>query len=306
METREFGKSGVRVTALGYGGMELRVPENHASAQRLLNTALDCGICLIDTSQDYGESESLIGRHIAHRRDEYFLATKCACNLSGCGPSHIFTRAQLSDNLADSLRKLRTDRIDLWQLHCATPPDLPGGPLDDAVRAMQEAKEKGYARLIGISFKNGSKSDADYPVGHQTRYALEMAGWGVFDGIQLVYGALTPASAADIAVIGNLGVGVIARGALQRYFDYYNDIPARANLAELLGEGESLASFLLRYALAAKGVSSLIVGSASEAHIRQNALAAGKGPLDARTFAEAGRRIVKALTELAPQRPDAG
>jgi aryl-alcohol dehydrogenase-like predicted oxidoreductase len=94
---------------------------------------------------------------------------------------------------------------------------------------------------------------------------------------------------------------VIARGALQRYFDYYNDIPARANLAELLGEGESLASFLLRYALAAKGVSSLIVGSASEAHIRQNALAAGKGPLDARTFAEAGRRS-KGPTELAPQR----
>jgi aryl-alcohol dehydrogenase-like predicted oxidoreductase len=207
--------------------MELRAAKNHENARKLLNTALDCGINFIDTSQDYGESESLIGRHIAGRRNEYFLATKCACNLSGSGPSHIFTREQFRKNLTDSLRKLRTDHIDLWQMHCATPPDLPGGRFDDAVRAMRDAKEQGDVGLIGVSFKNGSKGDLDYPIGHQTRYAREMAEWGVFDGIQLVYGALTPESAADIEYIGSLGVGVIARGVLQRYFDFYQHLPAK-------------------------------------------------------------------------------
>ena len=84
--THPLGSTGIVVTALGYGAMELRGgPRGPAiedeDAGRLLNALLDGGINLIDTSIDYGRSEELIGRYVAHRRDEYFLASKCGCLL---------------------------------------------------------------------------------------------------------------------------------------------------------------------------------------------------------------------------------
>src|ERR1022692_2624830 len=86
MQRRPLGRTGTDVTILGYGAMELRGQPRgpaieDADAGRLLNAVLDGGINLIDTSIDYGRSEELIGRYLAHRRDEYFLASKCGCLL---------------------------------------------------------------------------------------------------------------------------------------------------------------------------------------------------------------------------------
>jgi aryl-alcohol dehydrogenase-like predicted oxidoreductase len=86
IETRPLRRTGTDVTILGYGAMELRgQPHGPATADedagRLLNEVLDAGINLIDTSPDYGRSEELIGRYLGHRRDEYFLASKCGCLL---------------------------------------------------------------------------------------------------------------------------------------------------------------------------------------------------------------------------------
>ena len=84
--TRTLGGTGAEVTILGYGAMELRGrpcgPEiADQDAGLLLNAVLDGGINLIDTSPDYGRSEELIGTCIGHRRDEFFLASKCGCPL---------------------------------------------------------------------------------------------------------------------------------------------------------------------------------------------------------------------------------
>ena len=81
---RELGRSGLQVTMLGYGAMELRGPPRgrdttEAQAETILNAVLDAGINYIDTSIDYGVSEERIGRYIAHRRHEYYLASKCGC-----------------------------------------------------------------------------------------------------------------------------------------------------------------------------------------------------------------------------------
>jgi len=91
LATRTLGKTGVDVTVLGYGAMELRgSPHGPDIADRdagdLLNTVLDSGVTFIDTSIDYGHSEELIGRYISHRRGEYFLATKCGCPLGQFPP----------------------------------------------------------------------------------------------------------------------------------------------------------------------------------------------------------------------------
>src|SRR5215470_7309047 len=84
IETRTLGRTEQDVTILGYGAMELRggprSPEiSGEHAGKVLNAVLDGGITLIDTSPDYGGSEELIGRYVGHRRDEFFLASKCGC-----------------------------------------------------------------------------------------------------------------------------------------------------------------------------------------------------------------------------------
>src|ERR1700684_4092851 len=89
--TGPLGRTQTDVTILGYGAMELRGaprgPEiSDEDAGRLLNAVLDGGINLIDTSPDYGRSEELIGRYVGHRRDEYFLASKCGCPLTDPPP----------------------------------------------------------------------------------------------------------------------------------------------------------------------------------------------------------------------------
>ena len=81
---RELGRIGLQVTMLGYGAMELRgAPRGRevteAQAETILHAALDAGINYIDTSIDYGLSEERIGRYIANRRSEYYLASKCGC-----------------------------------------------------------------------------------------------------------------------------------------------------------------------------------------------------------------------------------
>src|SRR5258707_7274252 len=88
---RELGQTGLQVTTLGYGAMELRgAPRardiTEAQAEAILNGVLDAGINYIDTSIDYGLSEERIGRYISHRRGEYHLASKCGC-LVGAPPT---------------------------------------------------------------------------------------------------------------------------------------------------------------------------------------------------------------------------
>jgi len=121
--TRTLEGTGADVTILGYGAMELRGgprgPEiADEDAGRLLNSVLDSGINLIDTSPDYGRSEELIGSCIGHRRDEFFLASKCGCPLeipAGASPPypHDYSAGNVRADVEQSLRRLRTDYLDL-------------------------------------------------------------------------------------------------------------------------------------------------------------------------------------------------
>src|SRR6266436_328747 len=125
---RELGCTGLPVTVLGYGAMELRgAPRGRdvteAQAESILNAVLDAGINYIDTSIDYGLSEERIGRYISERRSEYYLASKCGCRV-GAAPaprgqrnSHVFTRDNIRAGVEQSLRRMRTDYLDVLQFH---------------------------------------------------------------------------------------------------------------------------------------------------------------------------------------------
>src|SRR6266545_4339398 len=123
---RQLGRTGLPVTMLGYGAMELRgVPRGRdvtdAQAETILHGVLDAGINYIDTSIDYGLSEERIGRFIGDRRSEFYLASKCGCPVGyertsrEDRPAHVFTRDNVIAGVEQSLRRLRTEYLDVVQ-----------------------------------------------------------------------------------------------------------------------------------------------------------------------------------------------
>ncbi|QEH33763.1 General stress protein 69 [Aquisphaera giovannonii] len=143
---RPFGKTGEKVTLLGVGGFHAAVPEEPASL-RMIQRAVDEGITFFDNAWDYmdGLAEERMGKALAegNRRDKIFLMTKC------CGR----TAKDAQSNLEDSLRRLRTDHLDLWQFHEINYDNDPdwifaaGGALEFALKA----KEQGKVRHIGFT-----------------------------------------------------------------------------------------------------------------------------------------------------------
>lgn len=151
MEYRLLGRTGVRVSTLGLGTMMFgdRLPE--PDAIRVVHAALDAGVNLIDTADVYagGESERILGRALKGRRHEAFLATKVRRALPGDGRVNAegLSRLRILEAVEDSLRRLGTDHIDLYQVHWAdplTPPDETLSALDDLVR-------QGKVRYIACS-----------------------------------------------------------------------------------------------------------------------------------------------------------
>lgn len=294
MEKRILGKTGLPVTVLGYGAMELRNLDG-AEAARVLNAVLDSGITYVDTSPDYGPSEAYIGQAIARRRHEFYLASKCGCNIDAHGkgqePGHIWSREKLIENLETSLRLLQTDHLDVWQLHGPRPDELDGGRLGPVIETMQQLKQQGKVRFIGISFKNGRAGDELHPAGYGWKYGPEFIQWGVFDLMQMVYGGLVRTGENVITQAAQAGLGMVIRGVVKRYFANYDELFEKAGLDDLRAAGDSRNAFLIRFALTHPGLSTCIIGTKSVEHLQENVRAASAGRLADDVYREAKRRL---------------
>jgi hypothetical protein len=157
---RQLGRTGLQVTMLGYGAMELRgAPRGRdvtdQQAETILYAVLDSGINYIDTSIDYGVSEERIGRYIADRRAEYYLASKCGC-LVGAPPAprgqtspHVFTRDNILKGVEQSLARMRTDHLDVLQFHIS--PSRQTLEQNGALETVLELKRTGATRFVGMS-----------------------------------------------------------------------------------------------------------------------------------------------------------
>ncbi len=151
--TRPFGRTGERVSLLGLGGWHVGLPKSDRAAVRLIHTAIDAGITFLDNAWDYndGLSETRMGQAIADRRDRVFLMTKVC--------THGRDGKVAMRQLEDSLRRLRTDHLDLWQVHEVVFDDEPdrhfakGG----TVEALERARTEGKVRYLGFT---GHKSPA--------------------------------------------------------------------------------------------------------------------------------------------------
>jgi aryl-alcohol dehydrogenase-like predicted oxidoreductase len=157
MEKRKLGKTDMQVSVLGFGGAEIGFQgATEETVERLLKSALDAGLNVIDTGECYEGSEELIGKTVGNRRADYYLFTKCG-HPRGIG-SEDWSPPSLLESIERSLRRLKTDRLDLIQLHSCSEAVLRKG---DAIAALQTAREKGYARHIGYS---GDSVAAKYAV----------------------------------------------------------------------------------------------------------------------------------------------
>ncbi len=287
---RTLGRTGYEATTLGYGAMELRALDE-PSAERILNAVLDAGINFIDTSIDYGLSEALMGKFIANRRDEYFLASKCGCVYGGAGGEHVHTAANIRKGIENSLRLLKTDHLDLVQFHRSLTEDefKAEGALQETIKLRDEGK----VRFIGVSGTLPNMS--------------EQVDMGVFDAFQVPYSALQRDHEAVIAKASAAGAGIIVRGGVargapsdwqnRRYYmvttETMQDRWDVAKLDELLN-GMTRMEFMLRFTLSNPDLDTTIVGTKSVDHLQGNVEAAMKGPLPADVVAEAKRRLAEA------------
>jgi aryl-alcohol dehydrogenase-like predicted oxidoreductase len=295
MQKRVLGRTGLEVTQLGFGAMEIRGPRiwsgrpvTDSEAERILNAVLDAGINFIDTAYDYGLSEEYIGRFISHRRNEYFLATKCGCTVVNAGDHdetpHVWTRENLLHNIDESLRRMKTDYVDLLQLHNPTVEQTEEGHLIDVLKEIQAT---GKVRSIGISST----------IPHIAKYIES----GEFASFQIPYSALERAHEDLIAKAADSGAGTIIRGGVGRgepgkglgNADRWATWE-KAQLDELLDEGDSRTDFLLRYTLSHPGMTTTIVGTKNPDHLMENLRTAAKGPLTADVYEEAKRRLLQA------------
>ncbi|NLN46001.1 MAG: aldo/keto reductase [Clostridiaceae bacterium] len=291
MEIRKLGRTGLEITNLSFGTMELRLLDTVHSG-RILNEAPDRVVNYFDTSPEYPMSEYFIGQGIAHRRSEYILATKCGDNMTGIGPLYRFDRKTILDNLDESLRLMKTDYIDVWQLHGVVPEFLPGGEAGEAMEAMREAKAAGKVRHLGLTVRNGGPSEYGYPAGFGYNSLPRFAPWKDIEVVQLVYGGLTRLSENVISKANReYNTGIIARGIIKKYDDRYDARFEASKISELFESGESRNDFLLRFALTHPDIASVLIGTRNIEHLVENVQTATRGPLSADIYREAKRRL---------------
>jgi hypothetical protein len=275
IEYRVLGRTGLRVSTLGFGGSEIGY---QAVAQRtvdkILNTALDAGINVIDTAECYADGETLVGKAIASRRAEVVLMTKCGHASGHAQPD--WQPAMLARSIERSLKNLRTDYVDVMQFHSPPLATLKDGRV---IEVLHRARERGQARFVGCS------ADSD-----EALYAVES---GAFDTLQISVSIVDQEAIERVlpsAVARGMGV-IVKRPIANAAWRHGKQPPAdwytraywdrlQALDYDFLKRGASdAAAIALRFTLGTAGVTTAIVGTTRTERIAQNIAHAGAGPL---------------------------
>jgi aryl-alcohol dehydrogenase-like predicted oxidoreductase len=279
MEFRQFGKTDMKVSSLGFGGAEIGFEKATVdTVARLLGDALDAGLNVIDTAECYLQSEELIGHAAASRRREFFLFTKCG---HPEGPyKEDWSPDSLLQSIRRSLQRLGTDRVDLVQLHSCSEAELRKG---DVIAALQRARELGYVRYIGYS---GDDQAARFAVG-----------CGAFDALQTSLN-ITDQQAIDLTLplARERGMGVIIKRPIANAVWRFAQKPENTYVQpywerlqklqyDFLGpDPKKTAAIALGFALHCPGVHTAIVGTSKPGRWRENAAMLETDPLPHELF----------------------
>jgi aryl-alcohol dehydrogenase-like predicted oxidoreductase len=282
LEKRKFGKTDMQVALLGFGGAEIGYEKtDQATVAKLLNAALDAGLNVVDTAECYIDSEVAIGEAIGKRRKEYYLFTKCGHIKPDESRGDAWSKDAVTASIERSLKRLKTEVIDLVQLHSCSLDELKKG---ECIEALEAAKKAGKTRYIGYS--GDSKA---------ALWAIES---GRFDSLQ------TSISVADqecieltLPLAKEKQMGVIAKRPIANAAWRYDSKPDNAyhqeywrRLQELkfewaMGEARAKtdasgpAATAMRFTAMQPGVCVLIVGTTKPERWKQNAELMEAGPL---------------------------
>jgi aryl-alcohol dehydrogenase-like predicted oxidoreductase len=293
MRLEALGKTNEQVSVVGLGtwqfGGEWGVDFSAEQVDSIFDAARDCGINLIDTAECYGDhlSESLIGAAIESDRDNWFLATKFGhCFHSKYTRSELRSGADVVRQLEDSLRALRTDRIDLYQYHSWNNDEVFA---DDVQAALMKAKDDGKIRFLGNSVQTAG--DSSIQVAQCSEHQM--------DAIQIVYNRLArEPEAKSFPICEEQNLGVLARVPLAsgylsgkykpgHHFDdtevrgkYHDEADRNKWLSEVekiradeVPEGVDMAQWAIAWCLKHPAVTCVIPGVKNADQVRSNAAA---------------------------------
>lgn len=271
----QLGKSALRISEVVFGGMSLQGEE--APNIALLHKALDGGINCFDTADlyDQGGNETLFGKAFKDRRNRVILATKVGNHLrpDGSGWDWNPRKQYILKAVEDSLRRLQTDYIDLYQLHGGTLDD----PIDETISAFEQLQDEGKIRYYGISSIRPNVIRAWVERSHM-------------ESVMMQYSLLDrrPEESA-LQLLEEHNVGVLARGSVARgllagkpaaeYLDYTQEsVQALRDAVEALSGGQrTMGQTAMRYALQHPAITGLVVGIRTEAQLNE-ALGLAKVP----------------------------
>jgi aryl-alcohol dehydrogenase-like predicted oxidoreductase len=291
MKMKKLGRTGLKVSELCLGTMTFGHQADEKTSFAIMQKAADAGVTFIDAADVYpvpptnetaGRTEEFIGEWLEGKRDKFVLATKCRMRV-GPGPNDEgLSRKHILKAMDDSLRRLRTDYIDLYQTHS---PD-PDTPLEESLAALDTIVRQGKARYIGCS------NTPAWQISHANGIC-ERHGWSRFDCVQPRYNLLFRDIEAELLPLcRDQGIGVICYNPLaggmltgkyksldaptsgrfnlggptgKLYRDRYwheAQLEVVRELGEYFGKrGRSLAQAAIAWMLAQPGVTSPIVGA---------------------------------------------
>jgi aryl-alcohol dehydrogenase-like predicted oxidoreductase len=288
MEYRTLGRSGLRVSALGLGTNNFGSRIDAARVRGVLDAAIDLGVNFIDTADIYGagQSETLIGELLGKRRGEVLVATKVGMPMGDSPFERGSSRRRIFDACEASLRRLRTDWIDLYQLHR---PD-PETPIEETLGALDDLVRQGKVRYHGHSnFAAWQIADAQWtardrrlspPVSAQHRYnlldrgieaevipACERFGLGLIPFVPLASGFLTGKYRPGSTPAGSRLESGPAAARLLNEANYARLERLQAFAAE---NGRSILELALGWLLSKPEVSTVIAGASSGEQVKTN------------------------------------
>ncbi|MEH7111788.1 aldo/keto reductase [Neobacillus niacini] len=282
MKKRKLGNSELWVTELGLGCMSIGTEEKAARA--IIETALDEGINYFDTADlyDFGKNEKVVGAALKEVREQVILATKVGNRWKHdqTGWSWDPSKSHIMEAVKQSLKRLGTDYIDLYQLHGGTIEDR----IDETIEAFEELKSAGYIRYYGIS-------------SIRPNVIREYVKKSDIVSVMMQYSILDRRPEEEsLPLLNEHGISVVTRGPLAKgllsdkmldkvsqkgYQDYSQEellevLPA---LKDKLASDRSFTEVALQYNLAHPTVSSVVTGASSPEQIRSNARAIKSQPL---------------------------
>jgi len=308
MRTRRLGNSGLKVSEVGLGCNNFGMRIDQKATQAVVDTAIDAGITLFDTADVYGatQSEVFLGKALGKRRHEVVLATKFGMQIGDDKSRSGASRRWIMRAVEDSLSRLGTDYIDLYQQHRYDPET----PMDETLRALDDLVTQGKVRYIGNSnFTGWQVADADWTAAGATRFvsaqnlfsllerkvehevlpSCEHFGLGFLPFFPLASGLLSgkykrgekPPEGTRLAAWGSRGAAALS----DKNFDKVEKLTAWAEERD-----HTILELAFAWLLGHEVVSSVIAGATSPEQVKTNA-AAGDWQLSSEDVKEVGELI---------------